>query len=265
MVSIIGRLRKLYKLLPPLLLRDVKERYAGSIIGIFWTLLQPLLFVILYWVVFSQILKIRIKTDTGDIPFIAFLLSGLLPWLALQEGVLRGATSIVEKRHIIKKVLFPAELFPLTSVMSAFVQQGISIVAFLVGFFIWKGHVSLLQVVGIGALLFLQIIMTAGLSMIFSSLAVYLRDIIQVLTVGFQLVFYLSTILYPMTSVPKNLRLLILINPVTTLTEAYHSAILYGQCPEVTILIYLITLTTAVFFAGMYLFRKLKRGFADVL
>ncbi len=72
----IGRIKKLYKLLPPLLSRDIKERYAGSALGIFWTFLQPLLFILIYWMVFSKIMKIRVQTDTGDVPFFAFLLSG---------------------------------------------------------------------------------------------------------------------------------------------------------------------------------------------
>ena len=90
--------------------RDIKERYAGSVFGILWTFLQPFLFILLYWLVFSQILKIRIRADTGEIPFIAFLLSGLLPWFVLQEGVVKGASSIIDKRHVIKKVIFPLQI-----------------------------------------------------------------------------------------------------------------------------------------------------------
>lgn len=265
MIIMIERIKKLYKLLPPLLLRDIKERYAGSAIGVFWTFLQPLLFILVYWLVFSQIMRIRIQTDTGEIPFIAFLLSGLLPWFALQEGVLRGASSILEKRHVIKKVIFPAELFPLSSVMSAFIQQGIGIVIFLSVFFIWKGNVSILQISLIIGLLSLQILLTSGLSLLFSSLSVYIRDIIQVLGVAFQVIFYVSTILYPITSVPKKLRIIVLLNPVSSLAEAYHNVILYGRYPEMNGMIYLLIVTIVIVFAGIYTFRRLKRGFADVL
>lgn len=261
----IDRIKKLYKLLPPLLLRDIKEKYAGSVIGIFWTLLQPLLFILLYWLVFSQIMRIRIQTDTGEIPFIAFLLSGLLPWFAFQDGVLRGASSIVEKRHIIRKVIFPAELFPLSSVMSAFIHHGIGIIVFLFAFFLWRGHVSAIQLSAVIGLLSLQILLTSGLSLLLSSLSVYLRDITQVLGVAVQMIFYMSTILYPITSVPKQLRLFILLNPVTSLTEAFHNVILYGKSPGTGNIIYLTVVTAASLVSGIYLFRKLKKGFADVL
>lgn len=261
----INKIKKLYKLLPPLLSRDIKERYAGSTIGIFWTFLQPLLFILLYWLVFSQILRVRIQTDTGEVPFLAFLLSGLLPWFALQEGVIRGASSIIDKRHIIKKVIFPVWLFPLSSVMSSLIQHGVGIIIFLSVFFIWKGDVSIIQISFIIALLSLQILLTSGLSLFFSSLSVYIRDIIQILGVAFQVIFYTSTILYPITAVPEGLKTIILLNPATALAEAYHNTILYGKYPEIGGMIYLLTLTTVVVIAGIYVFRKLKKGFADVL
>jgi len=262
---LLDRIKKLYKLLPPLLLRDIKERYAGSALGVFWTFLQPLLFILLYWLIFSQIMKVRIKTDTGEIPFLAFLLSGLLPWLALQEGVVRGASSIVEKRHILKKVIFPAELFPLASVISAFIHHGIGIIIFLVVYFFWRGTVSPMQLFAIAGLLSLQIVLASGLSLLFSSLSVYLRDITQILGIVFQILFYVSPILYPITSVPEGFKIVILLNPFTTLTESYHNVILYGRYPEPLSMLYLFVLTIGAAYIGIYMFRKLKGGFADVL
>ena len=264
-MRLLDRIKKLYRLLPPLLLRDIRERYAGSTLGIFWTFLQPLLFILLYWLIFSQILKVRIHTDTGEIPFLAFLLSGLLPWFALQEGLVRGASSIVDKRHVLKKVIFPAELFPLTSVFSAFIHHCIGIIIFLFVYFFWKGTISPLQPFAIVILLSLQIVITSGLSLLFSSLSVYLRDITQILGIVFQILFYVSPILYPITSVPKAFKTIILLNPFTTLIEMYHSVILYGRYPGLSSTIYLIVLTIASAYSGIYIFRKLKGGFADVL
>jgi ABC-type polysaccharide/polyol phosphate export permease len=265
MNSMRRRARKLYQLLPPLVVRELKERYAGSAFGILWTFLHPVLFILLYWLVFSQVLQVRVKINTGDIPFLPFLLSGLLPWFALQEGVLRGASAVLDKRHVIKKVIFPVELFPLSSVMSAFIHHSVGIVIFLFSFFIWKGAVTAQQLFFIMILLCIQILLTAGLSLLFSSLSVYLRDIIQVLGVLFQVIFYMSTILYPLTSVPGKLKFFILTNPVTALAESYHSAILLGVFPEIGSFLYLVILTAFVVVAGIYTFRKLKKGFADVL
>ena len=261
----VNKLKKLFRLVPPLFIRDIKERYAGSVMGVFWTFLQPLLQILLFWLVFSQIMKIRIRVDTGEIPFLAFLLSGLLPWFALQEGVIRGASSIVDKRHIIKKVIFPAELFPITAVTSSFAHHGIGFLIFLVVYFIWKGDISLFQIYFTAGLVFIQIVLTTGLSFIFSSLTVYLRDIAQVLGMVMQALFYMSTILFPITAIPDKLKFFISINPATALSEAYHSVILYNRLPEAGSMIYLNVVTVFVFIAGVYLFRKLKKGFADVL
>jgi lipopolysaccharide transport system permease protein len=265
MNSMRRRARKLYQLLPPLVARELRERYAGSAFGILWTFLHPVLFILLYWLVFSQVLKIRVKMNTGDIPFLPFLLSGILPWFALQEGVLKGASAILDRRHLIRKIIFPIELFPLSSVVSAFILHSVGIIIFLSLFFIWKGAVTAQQLFFIIILLCIQILLTAGLSFLFSSLSVYLRDIIQVLNVLFQVVFYMSTILYPITAVPDRLKLFILANPITALVESYHSVIFLGVFPRIGSFLYLIIFTAFVVAAGIYTFRKLKKGFADVL
>jgi ABC-type polysaccharide/polyol phosphate export permease len=261
----LGKIRRLCRLLPPLLLREIKESYASSAMGVFWTILQPLLFILLFWLVFSQIMQIRIHAETGDIPFIAFLLSGLLPWLALQEGIIKGASSIVDKRQIIKKVMFPVELFPISSALSSFIHHGIGMAIFLLVFFIWNGGVSLLQILIILILLLFQILLTIGLSLIFSSLTAYIRDIPQLLGLLVQALFYMSTILFPFTSVPEKLRSVISINPATSFAESFHNIILYGKFPDTGHLTYIISLTGVSLAGGIYLFSKLKRGFADVL
>lgn len=261
----LSKLIKLYKLLPSLLIRDIKERYAGSILGIFWTVLQPILLILLYWLVFSEILKIRIPSDTGELPFIAFLLSGLLPWLALQDGIMRGASSILDRRQIIKKVIFPAYIFPLSAVLSSFIHHAVGIFLFLIGVFIWKGGIMPFQLIFIFFLLCLQILLASGLALLFSSLSVYIRDIIQVLGFAFQLVLYSSTILFPLSLVPERLQFIILLNPVTALAEAYHNIILYDKLPDLFSIGYLILITNLSVLAGVYIFRKLKSGFSDVL
>lgn len=261
----LNKLIKLYKLLPPLLFRDIKERYAGSIFGIFWTVLQPILLITLYWLVFSQILKIRIPSDTGDVPFLAFLLSGVLPWFALQDGIMRGSSSILDRRHIIKKVNFPAYIFPLSAVLSSFIHYAIGILIFLIVFFIWKGSVLPLQIFFIFLMLCLQILLASGLALLFSSLSVYIRDIVQMLGFFFQLIFYSSTILYPLSVVPERLQFIILLNPVTALAEAYHDLILYDRFPDFYSIGYLILITNLSVLGGIYTFRKLKNGFSDVL
>ena len=259
------RLKKLYALLPPLIVRDIKEKYAGSAAGVLWTVMQPLMTIILFWLVFSKIMKIRIHVDTGEIPFLPFLLSGLLPWFAIQEGVMRGASAIVDKGYIIKKVFYPSELFPLSAVLSSLIHHGVGFFIFLAAYFVITGVTSLFQLPMIMALLLMQGILTAGLAFFLSALSVYIRDILQALGLLFQAVFYMTTILYPIQQVPEGLKPVVLMNPFTLLMEAYHSVILYGRQPDIGSFAYLFFLSVAVFAIGLYVFRRLKAGFADVL
>lgn len=259
------RFNKLYRLLPPLLIRDIKERYAGSVIGIFWTFLQPLLFMIVFWLVFSQIIKIRISVETGEIHYLPFLLSGLFPWFALQDGVIRGASSIVEKGFIIKRVFYPSELFPITAVITSFIHHGTGFLIFLIIFFAVKGGIAFFQIYTLVFLFILQIIVAIGLSLFLSALSVYLRDILQVLGVIFQALFYMTTVLYPMSSVPAGLRTIVGLNPFNSIIEGYHSVILYSRYPDIGDMFYLLIFGGISLLLGSVCFRRLKKGFTDVL
>jgi ABC-type polysaccharide/polyol phosphate export permease len=260
----IEKIKKTYRLLPPLLARDIKERYAGSTFGVVWTILQPLSFILLYWIIFSQIMKIRIRIETTDVPFIAYLLSGLLPWFAFQEGIMRGANSVVEKRHILKKVLLPTELFPLVPVLSSLIHY---FSGFVIFFIIYMSIYKLFSPITIYIIpvIFLQILFTAGLALFFSSISVYIRDTIQVLGTLLQAVFYISTILYPLNAVPKKFKFLIILNPITSMAECYHSILLYAKYPQPVHILYFTIASILSFLIGVYIFRKLKRGFTDVL
>ena len=261
-LAMTAKLRKLLRLLPPLVAREIRERYTDSVLGTAWTLIQPAVFILLYWMVFSRILRVG---GTPDAPFIVFLLSGLLPWFAFQEGLAQGAAAIVAKRQVIKKVMFPSELFPLVSVSAAGIVHGTGFLLFLAGFFLWKGEVKVLQAAALVALFAWQWLLTAGLALFLASLAVYLRDILQLLSLALQALFYTTTVLYPLAAVPNDLRPLLFINPFTPLAESYHRLVLYGQYPEPDHVLYLLVAAPALFALGAFLFRKLKPGFADVL
>ena len=176
-----------------------------------------------------------------------------------------GAHSIVNKANIIKKVFFHVWLFPLSSVVSSAIRHGITFLIFLIIFFMHQGMPSLYQ---IGFLLFLfsfQIILTTGIVFILSSLTVYIRDVLQMLGISLQVLFYLTTILYPFQSVPEKLKIFLYFNPVTPIIESYHAVILYAKIPSLFQIIYIMSLSFFCLFIGRFVFRRLKQGFADVL
>lgn len=259
------RLRRLLRLLPPFIWRDIREQYAGSSLGLVWSLVQPLLFILLYWLVFAQIMRIRLGGTLDDIPFIAYLLSGLLPWFAFQDGISKGANAVVSRRDMVKKVHFPVHVFPLAAVTAAFVSHAIGFSVFLLVFVLWRGQVDIAQMALLVVLFGLQLLFVAGLSLCLAAITVYIRDITQIIGIILMALFYTAPILYPLEMVPEGLRSVIALNPFTPIADSYHRLILLGTWPEPQTWLLLVVFAVSSLLVGHYVFKRLEPGFADVL
>jgi ABC-type polysaccharide/polyol phosphate export permease len=259
------KLNGLIPLFYALLKRDLREKYAGSNLGLFWGALTPILQILVFWLVFSKFFKIKIPVDQMEIPFLPFLLSGMLPWLMFQEGVARGAGSIVEKGSLIKKIQVPIFIFSALPVFSSLIIYGFGIICFILGLIIWRSSIEFIPVLIFIIILFLQIVFTCGINLILSSLTVYIRDITQAIGFVLQFMLYLTTILYPMQMVPKEFQPIIKLNPLTLFIESYHITLLYNKIPPADMLVPLIAFTLLSITSGLFVYKKLKRGFQDVL
>jgi len=212
-------------LIQTLVLRDLKARYRGSALGLLWTLLNPLLHMVIYLLVFSIYIRIDMER------YSAFLLAGLLPWIWLSSSVLMGATSIVEGGSLLKKVFFPPQVLPTVTVMA----NGVN---FLLGIPILFVMLLLLGVKLGWALLVLPVIiaaqcaLTLGLTLIVSAASVRYRDIPQIIGHMLQFWFFLSPIVYPMTQVPERFRMILALNPFTPFVVAYQDTLLYNTLPS---------------------------------
>jgi lipopolysaccharide transport system permease protein len=250
-------------LLRELVKRDFQGRYAGSMLGFAWSFVQPLWLLLLFTFVFSTVLKIRI-VDAGNPGghFAAFLFSGLLPWIAIQEGVLRSSTSITDNSVLVKKLRFPAEILVVGVVLAALLHEAIAAVVFLVvlaaiGDFAWGGLPMLLLALP------LQVLFTLGLGLLLGAVQVFFRDTAQLLTMLFAGWFYLTPIVYSLGSVPPRLRPWIELNPLTPLVELYRQAFLRGHMALVPGTGALAVSAAVLLFAGFWLFRRLKVAFVD--
>ena len=261
------RLWGFWRLLPPFIGRELREQYAGSLLGVVWSLLQPLLFILLYWWVFAAVLRTRFPQNSAfaDTPFIVFLLSALLPWFAWQEGLSRAASAIIGRRDMVRKVHFPAQVFPLAAAAAAYVVHGIGYSLFLLALALWQGGLSAAAVGTVFMLLTLQFAVTAGLGLLLAAFTVYLRDTAQMLGLVLTALFYTAPILYPLTLVPEGFHGLVHLNPFTAFAEAYHRAILTNIWPEPTMIAGLLLFAAGALSLGAYVFRRLEPGFADVL
>jgi len=255
--------RNYISLITHMVSRDIRERYAGSYLGIVWSFLYPIFFLIIYWFVFSKVMRVR--GFAQDQAYLPFLLCGLFPWFAIQEGIMRGATSIIDKGYIIKKVLLPQELFPISATMSALLHQSIGFIIFLVIYFIWKGVSSVQGIFFLPLLYLLQISFCIGIALFLSSITVYFRDLTQIIGIALQGIFFLSPILYPPQALPKQFEFVMKLNPLSLLLDGYRTAIIEGKVPEVTSMIYFALFTLVIGSVSIFVFRKLKSGFPDVL
>ena len=242
--------------------RDFKGRYAGSVLGFLWSFVQPLWSLALFTFLFSTVMKISPGIGERTSNFAIFLFCGLLPWMAIQEGIFRSSTAITDSAGLVKKMSFPSGLLIWAVVLAALLHEAIALGLFL----IVLGVTGQLSLSGLWILIVavpLQIALTVGLGFLAGACNVFFRDTAQIISMLLQGWFYLTPIVYPMSLVPDRFRPFLELNPLTTIVTLYREALLGGSMPSVLSLVPL--MLTAVFslVAGLWFFRRLRPAFAD--
>jgi lipopolysaccharide transport system permease protein len=241
--------------------RDFKGRYAGSLLGFFWSFAQPLFMLLLFNFIFSTVMKVR-PAGSGTDRFAVFLFSGLLPWMAVQEGVLRASTAVTDNAALVKKLRFPSEVLVLAVVLAALLHEAIAATVFVAGLaatgqLAWQGLPLLVLALP------LQVALTLGIGLLASAVHVFFRDTAQVLGMVLTAWFYLTPIVYPLLYVPGRLRSWIELNPLTALVELYRQAFLGGRLALVPGTVALALVGAVLLSAGFWLFGRLKPAFVD--
>ncbi|MEW6585929.1 MAG: ABC transporter permease [Nitrospirota bacterium] len=251
-------------ILKSMVIKDIKAKYAVSLLGPFWAVANPLYQIILYTFLFSVILKVRFEEAPGTSSFVVYLLAGLIPWLFFSEGTSRGVATFIENAHIIKKVKFPVEI----CVASVVVSSSITFFIYLVMYSVMLVYLGLFNISTFPFFIFpflIQVLLMSGLSFGLGSIAVFFRDIIQIIGMVLNLVFFLTPIVYPSNVIPESVRWLFDINPFFFIVEIYRSLLVQGKMPDPVLLVYPSVCALAVFFAGYFVFSRTKEAFKDVL
>ena len=250
-------------LLREMVRRDFRARYAGSLLGLLWSFVQPLWQLLLFTFVFSTVLRISpLGARTGS--FAVFLFCGLLPWMAVQEGILRGTTAVTDNAQLVTKVRLPAAVLVLTVVGSALLHEAVAAAVFAVVLLV-TGELSPATLSLLGVALPLQLALTAGVALPLAALNAYFRDTVQLVGMALTGWFYLTPIVYPLPLVPERYREWLLWNPLTPLVELYRAAFLGGALADVEGLGLLAATAGLGCAGGWWVFRKLAPGFADLL
>ncbi len=250
-------------LLREMVKRDLGSRYAGSVGGFFWSLLQPLWQLLLFTWIFQVIIKFDLSGELTQ-SFAIFLFAGLIPWLAINEGVTRSATAIVDNSALVKMVRFPAELLVLSITIGAFIHSAIAAGVF-VGALVVTGELALSGIYLLALALPLQLALTLGLSLLVAALHVFFRDTAQFVTMLMTGWFYFTPIVFPMSGIPENVRRILGWNPLTPLVELYRSAFLGGRLGPLENYLSLVIGAVVLLVAGVAAFRRLNSSFADEL
>ena len=249
-------------LLSQLLRRDLAARYAGSFAGPFWAILNPAIMCALNAFVFAYVIKLRPPVGFGG-SYVEFLLAGMLPWLGINEAIVRGTTSVSDQGHLVKKLRFPVALLTLSSVGAALVIQAIS-VALLTYYLLVTGRGSLQPLVLVAAFGF-ELLLLVGTTLVLASLNPFFRDIAQILPPVLMVAFYVTPILYPESMMPGWAAPLLTLNPLRDVIALFRTALFGVPAPPWRRL----GIETAAFivlgFAGRQLYRRLRPAFADVL
>lgn len=248
-------------LLKELVKRDFQGRYAGSVLGFVWSFVQPLWQLLLFTFVFATVMKISLVGERTE-NFGIFLFAGLLPWMALQETMLRGSSAVTDNAALIKKVRFPADVLVLAIALAALLHEAIALAVFVLilaplGELAWSHLPLLLLAVP------LQTALALGLGLLLAAINVFFRDVAQILGLVLQGLFYFTPIVYPLQLVPEGFRPLIQANPLTPLVALYREALLGDRFQLPPGILFLAVISLVLLALGWWLFRRLAPGFGD--
>ncbi len=243
--------------------RDIKNRYLGSYLGFFWAFIQPLINLALIWFVFTYGLKAR---PESDVPFVLWLMAGLIPWNFISESILGSTSSILENSFLVKKVVFRVSLLPIVKVISSSVIHLFFIFILLLAF-LFNGIPFTVYMVQILYYFLLTVLFVLGLSWMTSSIIIFFKDLGQIVSIGIQFAFWLTPIFWSYKVIPEKYLYLLILNPFFYITEGYRDALInhIWFWNKTGSTLFFLGITSILLILGNILFRKLRPHFADVL
>ena len=244
--------------------RDLKARYVGSFMGLFWSVIHPIVLLVSYYFVFRIILGQKPPADSGTTSYALFLFCSILPWLFFQDSLQRSSGIIMDNANLVTKTLFPSEILPLVVLLSSLVNHLIGFAILLCIIFFVLGKVAIF-ILFVPVYLFLLMLFTLGVSWFVSSLNVFVRDVSQVLAVILTFWFWFTPIFYAPSRFPQKISILLRLNPLAHVVTGYRDCLLRMRMPDLNVLAILAVASLAVFIAGGLFFRKTKREFVDIL
>jgi lipopolysaccharide transport system permease protein len=240
--------------------RDIKVRYKQAVLGIAWALLQPLLTVLIFTVVFG----ILLETPSQGLPYPLFAISALLPWQLFANALQRSSISLVGNANLITKIYFPRLAIPLSAVMAALVDFGVSFLV-LIGMMVYYRYMPGWNLLWLPVIILFALLTALAVGLWLSAINVQYRDVQHMVPFIVQVWMYASPIVYPIEIIPEGIwRTLYGLNPMVGVIQSYRWALLGGDQPDATMLISIVVVLVLLV-SGVYYFRRMEKTFADIV
>ena len=259
-------------LLMNLTLRDLRSKYKRSVLGWTWSVLNPLVAVVVYSAVFSVFLRIEpsVGDPSGLNSYAVFLLVTLLPWQFHVTSLTEANRSITANSSLITKIFFPRWVLPTSAVLARFLTLIVEMLVLLILIALWEGHIAFQWIPVIAALMILQLLFTIGLALMISAANVYFRDIQHFLMVALQPWMFLTPVLYPLNLVPADkeflgisYRTLYQLNPMVSWAKAYRNVLYDLRFPSLERWLAILAATFIVLYLGFKIFNRLEPRMAE--
>jgi len=239
--------------------REIKVLYAQTILGLSWAVLQPLVQIIIFTIVFGKVAKI----STDGIPYILFSTVAIIPWTYISQSMIQSSQSLIVGQNMLGKIYFPRLLFPITPILSKLLDFGISIVIILAVMLYYR-ILPTWNLLLFPLLIVFMISVPAGIGILLSALAIRFRDVKHAMTFVVRMLMYSAPIVYSASSIPERYRIVYSLNPIVGVIEGYRACFLGTPIPWLYICTGIVT-AALILATGLLYFNRMERVFVDVI
>ena len=239
--------------------RDIKTRYAQSVLGVGWAIIQPVFSMIVFTIVFGNLAKV----NSEGLPYSIFSYTALVPWTFFSTSLTSASGSLISSKNLITKVYFPRLVIPISPVIGKLIDFGISFII-LLGLMVWFGVKPTIWALMVPVFIIVMMLTSAGVGMWLTALSIQYRDIRYGADFFIQLLMYASPVIYATSIIPEKYQILYALNPMVGVIEGFRAALLGTRAMPWDLLGVGSLMAVAFFLSGALYFRSMERYFADV-
>jgi len=239
--------------------RDIKTRYAQSVLGVGWAIIQPVFSMIVFTIIFGNLARV----DSEGVPYAIFSFTALVPWTFFSSSLTSASGSLINSKNLLTKIYFPRLVIPLSPVIGKLIDFGISLLI-LIGLMFWYGVIPTIWTLMIPVFIIVMMLTAAGAGMWLTALSIQYRDIRYGAEFFIQLLMYGSPVIYATSIIPEKYQIIYALNPMVGVIEGFRAALLGTRAMPWNLIGIGSLMAIAFFLSGALYFRSMERYFADV-